>query len=382
MDYSSQENRSWDLVNAGILFALFTIFAYPLLACWSLSYDENVQYWIGTYMFWWTLPIPIWFLIHYFIQIQMTKPKGAMVVWTFILPCVIFFLLGGSMRFRAQSVMDRISGEDCTVYKDNRALVQAHERAVEKYKVCHPAGGKSGFDVLFQSCAKYETWRKEDGNAKHWDYLMYLETNFACTGFCQPAEESLWSHKEYHEKSNWDACFNVVYSVMLSKVARGGLMLMTYPVFVIVGFLFWHYSVRPTFQKMSEGTHGHWKSGFFEKASEVANFARGKAHDAYGAVQHGVEHIKDDVNKMYSPRQPMPAPPPQPVSMAAPPPQPTFVPASQPMAANTLPTGQFGGGANWSAPPAPGYANPQLPANETVEPASPPARRQAALFPA
>lgn len=377
MDLSSQENRSWDLVNAGILFALFTIFAYPLLACWSMSYDENVQYWIGTYMFWWTVPIPIWFFIFYFIQINMTRPKAAMVVWTFILPCVIFFLVGGSLRFRAQLVMDRISGEDCSVHKDNRALVKAHERAVEKYKECHPAGGKSGFDVLFQSCAKYETWRKEDGNKKTWDYLQYLETNFACTGFCQPAEESLWSHKEYYEKSNWDACFNVVYSVMLSKVARGGLMLMIYPVFVIVGFLIWHYSVRPTFQRMAmQGAPGHgfdfWGK-FGGKAAEAASFAKGKAQEAYGAVQHGVENIKDDVNQMYSPRQPMPAPPPQPV----------FIPANQ----ATLPPGPPGG--HWSAPPAPGYANPQIPAipqtmqpgsSESVGPAPPP-KRQAALFP-
>merc|ERR1719335_2080947 len=121
---------------------------------------------------------------------------------------------------------------------------------------------------------------------------MYLETNFACTGFCEPAEESLWSHKEYHEKSNWDGCFNVVYSVMLSKVSRGGLVMMLYPVFVILGFLVWHWSVRPTFQQMTAGQQrtlaSHIDPGIIQKASEVVGFAKEKAKNAYGAVHDGV----------------------------------------------------------------------------------------------
>lgn len=359
----SQENaqNSWALVNAGILFALMTLFSYPLLQSWSMSYDENVQYWIGTYMFWWTVPIPIWFFIHYMIQISFNKPKRAMVMASFILSCVVFFLVGGSVRFRAMAIMDRVSGSDCGVYKDTRALVQAHGRAEEKYKVCHPAGGKSGFDVLFQSCAKYKEWRKEEDNAKHWDYLMYLETNFACTGFCKPAEESLWSHKEYHDRANWDACNNVVYSVMLSKVSRGGLIMMCYPAFVIVGFLLWHCAVRPTFQRMTAGQQrtlaSHIDPAIHHKAAEVLGFAKEKARNAYGAVhdglERGVERVRQEADHLYSPRQPMP-------------PQPVFIPASQ----QTLPPGPQGpsmtttlppGGAHWSAPPAPGYANPQMP---------------------
>jgi hypothetical protein len=360
-----------------MLFALFTIFTYPLLSCWSLSYDETVQYWIGTYMFWWTVGIPIWFFIHYFIQMTLTRPKRALVVASFIIPCVVFFLVGGSVRFRAQAVMDRISGSDCDVYEDTRELVKSHERAVEKYKECHPAGGRSGFDMLFQSCPKYKAWRKEDGNARHWDYLMYLETNFACTGFCQPAEESLWSHKEYHDRLNWDACFNVVYSVMLSKVARAGLLLMCYPVFVIIGFLCWHLTVRPTFQKMSEGQHGHFRDDFFKKAEEAADFAKHAAQNAYGAVEQGIERVKMNADQ-YSPRQRVPPPPQEPVFIPSsqpmmansmvigppPPPQPAFIPSGQPMMANSMVVGQtlIPPPAAWSAPPAPGYANPQMPA--------------------
>jgi len=364
--YSSQENikpkAHWDLLTAGICFALFTIFMYPLLAAWSLSYDENVQYWIGTYTFWWTLPIPIWFILHWFIQANLNKPKRSLIMASFIVPCVVFFLVGGSIRFKAFSIMDKVSGSDCGVYQETRDLIKSHKEAEKYYKECHPAGGKSGFDVLFQSCAKYKTWRKEDDNAKHWDYLMYLETNFACTGFCKAAEESLWSHKEYHDKESYDACFNVVYSVMDSKVTRSGLLLMIYPVFVLAFFLVWNCAVRPTFQILSAEHRGRGHGldpAFYEKAKEVAGLVQGKAIDAYGAVQHGAEKAYvaahngvDRVDQAFnSPRQQMP-----------PQQQPTFIPASQPMMAPGPPMATMppGGGA-WSAPPAPAYANPPMP---------------------
>lgn len=263
---------------------------------------------------------------------------------SFIVPCVVFFCVGGSIRFRAQVVIDRISGSDCDVYTDIRELEKSHDEAEKYYKECHPAGGKSGFDVLFQSCAKYPKWRKEGKNAKHWDYLQYLETNFACTGFCKTAEESLWSHKEYHANSAFDACTNVVRSVLESKVARGGLLMMVYPAFVLVGFLTWNFMVRPTFQQMTAGDYGgHFHPAFYDKAKEVVGLAQDKAANAYGAVQHGFEQLN-------SPRQAMP-----------PPPQPMFLP-SQPMPAPGPPMATLPpGGGVWSAPPAPGYANPQMP---------------------
>lgn len=329
---------------------------YPLLASWSLAGDETVEYWIGTYMFWWTLPIPIWFLLHWFIQTRLTRPKRALILASFIVPCVVFFLVGGSVRFRAQHIMDELT-MDCDVDKDMRKISESHARAEEKYHECHPAGGKSGFDVLFQSCANYKEWRKEDDNAKYWDYLQYLETNFACTGFCKPAEESLWSHKEYHDRAEYDACYMVVYSIMSSKVARSGLMMMVYPIFVLFFFLSWNCAVRPSFQKMAAGQRGH-----------IGPQAREDVKQMYGALERGAQVAKE---AMYSPRQQAPPPPvflpsqypPPGPPMAAPPPGgggppmapgPATLPPGPPMATGsaTLPPG---GGA-WSAPPAPAYA--------------------------
>jgi hypothetical protein len=100
---------------------LFCVFLYPLLTVTHLAFDENVQFWIGYYPLL-TLLIPlIWMLAHMY-HVYIGKGNRAVVTFAFTCPCVLFFLVGGSILFQATHVVDGLLTADCAHFRAIRPV--------------------------------------------------------------------------------------------------------------------------------------------------------------------------------------------------------------------------------------------------------------------
>merc|ERR1719387_2818658 len=227
-------------------FALFSVFLFPILACWVLAWDGNVTFWFGRYMFWWTLPIPFCFVAVILRQMTHDRPRRPLVMGTWICPSIVIFVVAGIMNSQASHLADRLLSRDCHSFPTIRPLAVAYNSAKAHLQDCiknqtNPAGR-----VVLQSCPMYREWYYEADNPRLWDYLHYLEENFDCSGFCSPMSRGVWSFGM--DRAPKDSCARAVVAVMKSKVRRLTTQLMAVPMIIIAGVIIWVYTVRPTFQ--------------------------------------------------------------------------------------------------------------------------------------
>lgn len=247
---------SWDL---GQLFAFafficcFLVYLFPLMSVWAVAFDTHVTFWFGNYPFWWTLPIPLmWFAVLLY-HMRRHYPKRKVVMISIIVPCVVFFLLGASLKVKSDHLMDTIIYDDCgtrigeysKIFGD---LDQAANEAERYFEQCNPSGIPI---VTLENCPKFSEWRKP--RAKEWDYLQYLENHCACTNFCHTGRRSVWTPPAVQAH---DSCSNCVLSVMRTKVQHVGYQLMFYAILVLVVALLWIRLMKSTLEEL--GAEMRW----------------------------------------------------------------------------------------------------------------------------
>jgi len=224
---------------AAFCYGCFTVFCFPLMSAWMLSFDRDVMYWFGTYVFWWTLPIPFGFIGVFFYHMRRGRLKRGMLLGSVIIPCVIFFLLGTSLRFKSEHLKDHLLSIDCQTFPLMKELEDASKEATQLYDKCNP----HDYDVLFPACADFEKWRSDTENERTWDYLQHLETNCLCTGFCKPGIKPIWTHtKEWSH----DPCNMCVVSAVDTHIWRVGEQMMAVGLIVLILFLIWHFFMEPS----------------------------------------------------------------------------------------------------------------------------------------
>lgn len=222
-------------------YGCFTVFCFPLMSAWMLAFDHDVTYWFGPYVFWWTLPIPLGFIFVFLYHMKVGRLRRGFVLGSVIIPCVVFFLLGTSLRFKAEHLKDHLLSVDCQQYPIMKELDEASKEAVQLYNKCNP----SGYDILFPACADFEKWKDDTNNAQTWSYLQHLETNCLCMGFCKTPENSqpIWTHaKEWSH----DPCSMCVVSAMDAHIFRVGTQMTCFGVITLFVFLVWHFLAEPT----------------------------------------------------------------------------------------------------------------------------------------
>jgi len=222
-------------------YGCFTVFCFPLMSAWMLAFDRDVMYWFGTYVFWWTLPIPFLFIFVFFYHMQFGRARRSLVLGSVIIPCVVFFLLGNSLRFKAEHLQDHLLSVDCQQYPIMKELEDATREAAQFYDKCNPRG----LDILFPACADFEKWKKDTDNVETWSYLQHLETNCLCTGFCNTYEDSkpIWTH---NKEWSHDPCAMCVVAALDAHIYRVGTQMMVFGIITLVVFLIWHFIMEPT----------------------------------------------------------------------------------------------------------------------------------------
>jgi len=226
---------SW---NMGQLFAVgfficsFLVNLFPLMSVWDVAFDTHVTFWFGNYPFWWTLPIPLMFLVVFAYHMKRHHPKRKAVMMSIIIPCVVFFLLGASLKVKSDHLMDHIIYDDCGTHSQQfRDLDMAATEAEKKFAQCNPSGFGA---VTLENCPDFAEWRKP--HAREWDYLQFLENDCGCTNFCHSSRMSVWTPPAARAH---DACSNCVLSVMRTKVQHVGNQLMLYAILILVIALVW-----------------------------------------------------------------------------------------------------------------------------------------------
>jgi hypothetical protein len=207
------------------------VFLYPLLTVVHLAFDENVQFWIGYYPLF-TLLIPLLWLCAHFYHIHIGKGNKAVVTFTFVCPCVVFFLVGGSILFQATHVVDGLLTNDCAHFRAIRPVEQAYQDAATVLKNCQDE--QKNENLLLQHCRDYIDGYDSESHAENWPYLQFVERNYNCHGFCTATGVGLWTRD-----GGMDACSVAVASVIRGRVQHAACQLMLYSAAVLVMFLAW-----------------------------------------------------------------------------------------------------------------------------------------------
>lgn len=229
--FSDDENQQFAVA---FFLACFATACYPLLSAWRIAFDTNVTFWLGWFPFWLTLPIPFIFIGVYILHSRAMRPKRTYMMFSVIVPGVLFFMTGVGLSSRSAHLQDRLTSVDCQVIPRFREVFAAAEAARARYKECNPNGEMK----LFQTCPDYKKWQTEVKNREDiWAYLQFLETNYYCTGFCKTGDGPLWNYRMPETERRYevrDACAPCVASVFRAKIDHAASQLMFYSAFAIL----------------------------------------------------------------------------------------------------------------------------------------------------
>lgn len=210
--------------------ALFCVFMYPMLTTWHLAADENVRFWIGWYPLW-SLLLPVGWILAHFYHVSIGQGKRSVLMSCVIIPCVVFFLIGGSVLFQATHVVDGLLTADCPHFRAIRPVEQAFQDAAAVLDKCQ----EEKPEAILQNCQQYIDEYDLDNHARQWQYLEFVEANYNCHGFCKARQEGLWSRGAVTN----DACAVSVASVLRGRVQHAAWQLMMYNIIVLFVFLGW-----------------------------------------------------------------------------------------------------------------------------------------------
>lgn len=212
--------------------ALFCIFLFPLLTIAHLVSDRNVQFWIGLYpALAFVIPV-LWLGVHAF-HMYRGKAKTDLVIASFVGPCVVFFLIGGSILFQATHVTDGLLTADCPNFRAIRPVEQALQDASTVLETCRADLKRP--DAILPNCKQYiEEYDMDASHNAMWSYLRYVEDEYRCAGFCLAHQGGLWVREPYT-----DGCASAVASALRSRVIHAGWQLMLFSVVVMTTFLGW-----------------------------------------------------------------------------------------------------------------------------------------------
>lgn len=210
--------------------ALFCVFLSPLLTTVHLTSDENFRFWIGWYpLFSLLLPL-LWAAAHVY-HVSIGHGKRSVLMACVIIPCVVFFLIGGSILFQATHVVDGLLTADCPHFRAIRPVEQAFQDASSVLDTCR----KEKPDAILQNCQNYIDEYDLSTHQNYWAYLQFVESNYNCHGFCTSRPDGLWTRTGQSS----DACAVAVASVLRGRVQHAAWQLMMYNLVVLFVFLGW-----------------------------------------------------------------------------------------------------------------------------------------------
>mmetsp|Transcript_31341 Transcript_31341/g.68668 ORF Transcript_31341/g.68668 Transcript_31341/m.68668 type:complete len:282 (+) Transcript_31341:146-991(+) len=257
-------------------FALFGLFLFPTMATLHLYNDPSVRYWIGGGILVVAI-LPFLFLGQYVYHSWRTKgePSKLAIYLSLTLPIFLFFIVGLVLLFMSSHLADDLVYRDCTTVPRIKPLRLSYDDAREFHGCCLRAAGHAeatcrdpavdlgprnlGY-LTIENCEGYEEKYQQTEHQKNWDYLQFLEENYACTGVCTPSFFPIWSTPSRVPGAK-DACVSSIAGIMKGKVLNVAWQIMVYSLVVLFGFLLWLLIIQPWIQSRQTRQEA-WKNAY------------------------------------------------------------------------------------------------------------------------
>lgn len=196
-----------------VLFTLCSslLFLVPMGFVLSIGTSQEMAY-FWTPWHYVVAVIPLLIFGAHVIHMRSGAPSKLSVVTALVVPSVVLLISANGQFMQANTLVDRLSSNDCDAMQSKQNLQNAWQAAHDLYMGClNQTSAAFGYDVAVlqqnfrvQDC---EEWPAAAGlvsssstspYVQEWLYLRYLEENSYCTGWCKPGAQ-LWSsggHKD------------------------------------------------------------------------------------------------------------------------------------------------------------------------------------------
>jgi hypothetical protein len=210
---------------------LVCTFITPLYLAYHVGSDDQVQFWIGSYINWVFILPPVYVVTHFY-HVITKRPAKLLVVLSLIGSCVVILVLADRVLLDAYDRANEFEAKDCDTFPNKRELQREWDAAHAFYANCMQQVSK-GLDIEFE--AAIATYRMKDckdyqdmlGKHPSWEYLGNLEENYACSGWCSRGQP-LWTLGQVK-----DSCSATVADILRHKVQWCMLQVVIYTILAL-----------------------------------------------------------------------------------------------------------------------------------------------------
>jgi len=202
--------------------AMLALFSSPIISGMHLASDESVAYWVGSWGYLAAL-IPVLLIAAHAAHSRLGKLGLLPVVFSTIVPAFVGMMIANVHVMRISGISGQLVSSDCTTWVRKQEMQNAWKAAEKLYDGCinstvtrHGLTMEDGYRLFrIQECTEYAPG-PIDAHAKYraqWDYLMYLEADTQCAGWCTEGR-ALWTF----EKGGRDPCAAAAGAALGDKV--------------------------------------------------------------------------------------------------------------------------------------------------------------------
>lgn len=161
---------------------LAAVFFPPFVLCLSLS-GPDVSYFVGRGWLLALVTIPLILFVP-FLHMWIRPKKPMFYIFSIIIPAVVFTLVAGAVRMKADVAHNALMQRDCFLLKDQQNLHRAYMAALDFYQPCAVTSGLQGSPMpSITECPRYLTFEKDFH--REMTYLENMESRFPCAGICR-----------------------------------------------------------------------------------------------------------------------------------------------------------------------------------------------------
>lgn len=210
-----------------LAFALLSVLVFlgAIVKMCYLSFNPNVQYWIGmwpTYIAF--LPLACIF-VAYALHRMVGQPSKFAALLGILGPSALLFIGGYKIAITSLTLSTAFGSTDCITNPQMYNLGLDYKKAVEFKAACKPVANTTSTPKTIEECAGYATAFK--GN-KGWQYLSQLEKTSSCGGWCE-ATTPLWGLPGAVQ----DPCSSVAADALKTEVLYPSMQIAIYNIVVL-----------------------------------------------------------------------------------------------------------------------------------------------------
>lgn len=171
----------------GHTLVIVAMFSPPLVICWTLGRDMDVEYFAGHLALLPLLMAPLIVIVPA-AHILASPRSKCFFIGTFLAPALIFAFVGARTMSLTAAATHAMQHRDCRAFAPKRGLSRAYKLASELRTSCYGSPHSEG--ILGQCGGAYRGLK--EAHSREFQYLEGLERRLQCTGICSAGSSPLW----------------------------------------------------------------------------------------------------------------------------------------------------------------------------------------------